>query len=112
MYVNKARRTWETLSANEFRNVITNYWGAEHDAAGLVGVQLLLLVQIISQMVLIAVTLITMTGRGRSSHYRISHNYNLSVGGAVGPVPYSISVNYTRNNGIVKGSSIGADCWY
>lgn len=108
MYVNKARRTWETLSANEFRNVITNYWGAEHDAVKAFGP-------------------VGGTSAARPDHQpngvnrsypdnhdwqkdvlrtTISHDYNLSVGGAVGILPYRVSVNYTRNNGIIKGSSM------
>lgn len=109
MYINKARKTWDVLSASEFRNIITNYWGEGHDATQAFGP-------------------IGMPSSEREEHKvyggynrnwpdnhswqkdvlrtSISHDYNLSVGGTVGVLPYRVSVNYTQNNGIVRGSSM------
>ena len=36
----------------------------------------------------------------------VSSNYDLSVGGALGVVPYHVSVSYTNSNGIIKTSKM------
>ena len=108
MYVNKARKTVDVLTASEFRDVITNYWGAGHDAT-------------------LAFGPVGDPAAKRDPHNNayldrkwrdnhdwqddvlrtsVSHDYNLSVGGAAGILPYRVSVNYTQNNGIVHGSSM------
>ena len=108
MYVNKARKTVDVLTAPEFREVITNYWGAGHDAT-------------------LAFGPVGDPAANRDPHNNayldrkwrdnhdwqddvlrtsVSHDYNLSVGGAAGILPYRVSVNYTQNNGIVHGSSM------
>ena len=87
MYVNTARKTWDVLSANEFRDMITNYWGAESDAAKTLGNA-------------------NTNWQKEVLRTTVSQDYNLSVGGTVGFLPYRVSGTYTNNEGILKGSQM------
>lgn len=87
MYVNHARKTWDVLDAGEFRQILTEYWGAEHDAVKALGSA-------------------NTDWQKEVLRTTISHDYNLSVGGTAGILPYRVSAAYTRNNGIIKTSSM------
>lgn len=91
--VNHARKTWNVLSGSEFANIVNNYWGEDSAVAAA----------------------LTRNANGiynetdwqkevlRTS---ISHEYNLSVGGRAGFLPYRVSGSYTMNNGILKDSQM------
>ena len=85
MYINKARNTWDVLDAATYRTMLTNYWGAESAAVA-------------------AMSNANTNWQDEVLRTTISHDYNLSVGGTVGFLPYRVSASFTQNNGIVKGS--------
>ncbi len=87
VYVNTARKTWDVLSADSFRQLITEYWGANSEAAAQLG---------------------TASTNWQKEVLRttVSHDYNLSVGGTVGCLPYRVSGTFTQNNGILKDSQM------
>ena len=85
MYINKARNTWDVLDAATYRNMITEYWGEGSAAVAAMGNA-------------------NTNWQDEVLRTTISHDYNLSVGGTVGFLPYRVSANFTQNNGIVKGS--------
>lgn len=85
MYINKARNTWDVLDAATYRTMLTNYWGAESAAVAAMGNA-------------------STNWQDEVLRTTISHDYNLSVGGTVGFLPYRVSASFTQNNGIVKGS--------
>ena len=85
--VNNARKTWDVLSGSEFRKVITDFYGTESNQYKALG---------------------TADTDWQSEVLRtsVSHEYNLSVGGKAGFLPYRVSASYTTNAGIVKNSSM------
>ena len=85
MYINKARNTWDVLDAATYRNMVTNYWGEGSTAVAAMGNA-------------------STDWQDEVLRTTISHDYNLSVGGTVGFLPYRVSASFTQNNGIVKGS--------
>lgn len=81
--VNTARKTWSVLNGDEFRNIVTNYFGADSDAAKNLGTA-------------------NSNWQDQVLQTSFSHDYNLSVGGTAGILPYRVSATYTSNNGILK----------
>lgn len=109
MYVNKARRTWDVLSASEFRNVITNYWGEgspAYKALGPLGLTDIREANTTDGFMPVKVDPDGTNWQKEVLRTTISHDYNLSVGGTAGFLPYRVAVSYTQNNGIVKESSM------
>ena len=84
-HMNTASRRWDVLDGDAFRNMVKENC-SEH-AATLLG---------------------DANTDWQDQIYRtsFSQDYNLSVGGTVGFLPYRVSVSYTDNNGILKTSSM------
>lgn len=87
MHVNTARKTWEVLDANEFRDFIIKNYGEGSEATGLLGNS-------------------STDWQDEVLRTTVSHDYSLSVGGTAGILPYRVSATYTKNNGILEGSSM------
>lgn len=87
MYVNHARKKWDVLGADAYRDIIINYHGADSEAAAALGNA-------------------NTKWQDQVLRTTVSHDYNLSIGGTVGFLPYRVSASYTKNNGIVKNSSM------
>ena len=87
MYINKARRTWNVLDASAYRNVIKNFWGEDSEAYRALGNA-------------------DTNWQDEVLRTTISQDYNLSVGGTAGFLPYRVSANFTDNKGIVPNSSM------
>ena len=87
MYINKARRTWNVLDASAYRNVIKNFWGEDSEAYRALGNA-------------------DTNWQDEVLRTTISQDYNLSVGGTAGFLPYRVSANFTNNKGIVPNSSM------
>ncbi|MDE5773863.1 MAG: TonB-dependent receptor [Muribaculaceae bacterium] len=83
MSVNTPRKTWKVLGAAEYSDMIRNYWGADSDAAKALGDA-------------------DTDWQKQVLRTAISHEYNLSVGGTLGFLPYRVSGSYTSNSGILK----------
>ena len=75
----------DVMTGDQFRNFVTNLFGAGSVEAGALG---------------------TANTDWQKEIYRtaISHDHNLSVQGAVGFLPYRVSVGYTDQQGILKTS--------
>ena len=84
MHVNTARKTWDVMNGDEFRDVVMNQLGTE--------------------------SAISQLGDANTNwqdevlRTTVSHDYSLSVGGQAGFLPYRVSASYTNNNGILKTS--------
>lgn len=87
MYVNTARKTQKVLDANSFAALIKDYYGADSNQAKLLGPA-------------------NTDWQDQVLRTSISSDYTLSVGGTSGFLPYRVSASYTKNNGIVKKSSM------
>lgn len=87
MYVNHARNTWEVLDADAYRALMTQYWGEGSEAV-------------------LAMGNANTNWQDEVLRTTISHDYSLSVGGTAGFLPYRVSANYTKSNGIIKTSSM------
>lgn len=87
MYVNTARKTWDVLSAGEFARLINSRFGEGSNEAALLG---------------------TANTKWQDEVLRttVSSDYNLSVGGTAGWLPYRASVSYTNSNGILETSKM------
>ena len=86
MHVNTARKTWDVLSADEFRKVVTEQIGTESAIAQLGNANT--------------------NWQDEVLRTSISQDYNLSVGGTAGFLPYRVSASYTNNQGILKTSGM------
>lgn len=92
--VNHARKTWDVLSGPEFRDLVTKHFGEGSEQAGM----------------------LYMNGAADPNtdtdwqkevlRTSVSHDYNLSVGGKAGFLPYRVAASYTMNNGILKDSQM------
>lgn len=87
MYVNTPRKTWDVLSASEYSEKIINYFGEGSAAANALGTS-------------------DTDWQDEVLRTTISSDYNLSVGGTAGWLPYRVAVNYTNNKGILKRSQM------
>lgn len=87
MYVNTARKRWQVLDGDQYRDVITSFWGADSDAAKALGTD-------------------NTNWQDQVLRTTVSHDYNLSVGGKAGFLPYRVSGSYTSNSGILKDSQM------
>lgn len=85
--VNTARRTWDVLDAGKFSQIIKDYWGADSEAASQLGST-------------------NTDWQKQVLRTSVNHEYNLSVGGKAGWLPYRVSGSYTMNNGILKDSQM------
>ncbi|MDE7236972.1 MAG: SusC/RagA family TonB-linked outer membrane protein [Paramuribaculum sp.] len=87
MHVNTARKTWDVLSANDFREMIKNYWGENSEAAATLGNA-------------------STDWQKEVLRTTVSSDYSLAVGGTAGFLPYRVSGTYTNSNGILKDSQM------
>ncbi len=87
VHVNTARKKLNVMGADQFAETIKNYWGADSNAAKALGTS-------------------NTNWQDEVLRTAISHDYNLSVGGTVGFLPYRVSGSYTQNNGILKDSQM------
>jgi len=90
--VETARKTWDTLNASEFKEKFLSYYGPDApnynpDAVSYLGQA-------------------DTNWQDEVLRTAISQDYNLSIGGTVGFLPYRISGSYTMNNGIIKDSQM------
>ena len=85
MTVNTARKTWKVLNADEFRNLIKNQFGEDSEAYSALGSA-------------------NTNWQKEILRTAISQEYNLSVGGKAGFLPYRVAASYTDNNGILNDS--------
>ena len=89
--VSQKQKTWDVMDAQQYRDFVTNLFGAT-DADGNVPDPVAYLG--------------TANTDWQDLIYRtaVSHDHNVSVGGAVANLPYRVSVGYTDQQGILKGS--------
>lgn len=82
---NTPRKTLKLLNAQQFSEQIINYFGADSEAAQALGDA-------------------DTDWQKEILRTSVSQDYNLSVGGTVGFLPYRVSGSYTNNQGIMKNS--------
>lgn len=81
------RKRWDVLSANQFRTMVADFFGTESAAFSALGKA-------------------NTEWQDEVLRTAVSHEYNLSVGGKAGFLPYRVSGSYTMNNGILKNSQM------
>jgi TonB-linked SusC/RagA family outer membrane protein len=86
-YLNTARKTWKVLDGTAYSNIITDYFGANSDAVKALGSA-------------------NTDWQDQILRTTLSEDYNLSIGGSVGFLPYRVAVTYTDNQGILKNTSM------
>ena len=91
MYINTPRNYLDMMSGNEFADFVTNYYGAESAQAAALGVN---------------GKIYNTDWQKKVLRTTVSSDYNLSVGGTVGFLPYRVAVGYTNNNGIINTSKM------
>lgn len=84
---NTPRKTLKLLDGHQFANKIIDYWGADSEAAAAIGDA-------------------NTDWQKEILRTSVSQDYNLSVGGSLGFLPYRISGSYTNNQGIMKNSNM------
>lgn len=77
------RKRWDVLSGDAFRKMIVDTYGTESAAYGALGKA-------------------NTDWQDEILRTSVSHEYNLSIGGQAGFLPYRVSGSYTMNNGILK----------
>ena len=90
--VETARKKWQTLNGAEFTEKFLSYYGPDaahynEEAMGYLGTA-------------------DTNWQDQVLRTSVSQDYNLSIGGTVGFLPYRISGSYTMNNGILKDSQM------
>ena len=73
----------DVLTADEFRNVVMDYYAEGHPARGLLGDQ-------------------STNWQDEIYHTAVGHDHNVYLTGSVSDLPYRISLGYTDKNGILK----------
>ena len=86
-YINTPRKYLDVMSAGEFRDFITDYYGADSRQAAQLGTY-------------------NTDWQKEATRTTVSSDYNLSVGGTAGFLPYRVGVSYTNNNGIINRTSM------
>ena len=86
MHINKARKTWDVMSGDEFRKIVTEQIGTA---------------SAISQL-----GTANTDWQDEVLRTSISQDYSLSIGGQVGVLPYRVSASYTNNEGILETSEM------
>ena len=86
MHVNTPRKTWDVLSASDFRKMVTEQIGTESAISQLGDADT--------------------NWQDEVLRTSISHDYSLSVGGTVAWLPYRVSASYTSNSGILETSKM------
>ncbi len=87
MYVNTPRKYLDMMDGPTFSNFITKEYGEGSDQYNALGKY-------------------NTNWSKEALHTTVSSDYNLSVGGTVGFLPYRVAVSYTNNNGILRGTSM------
>ena len=80
------KKTLDVLDADEYRSFIKSYYGADSEAASLLGNA-------------------NTNWQDEIFHPAVSSDHNVTVQGGISNMPYRISVGYTDQNGILKTSN-------
>ena len=80
------KKTLDVLDADEYRSFIKSYYGADSEAASLLGNA-------------------NTNWQDEIFHAAVSSDHNVTVQGGISNMPYRISVGYTDQNGILKTSN-------
>ena len=83
MYINTPRTYAQMMNGDEYRAYILNRYGADSNQAKALGNY-------------------NTNWQKEILRTSVSSDYNLSVGGKVGVVPFRVAVSYTNNNGIIR----------
>ena len=94
MYINTARKTWKVMNATQFAQAVTDYYGAGSAAANALNLDEN------------GVPRYNTNWQKEVLRTTVSSDYNLSVGGKVGILPYRVGISFTNNNGILKDSKM------
>ena len=86
MHVNKARNTWDVLSGDEFRTLVSEQIGTASATSQLGSANT--------------------NWQDEILRTTVSQDYSLSVGGQAGILPYRVSASYTNNKGILETSEM------
>ena len=97
--VNHARKTWDVLNGPKFANIVRDHFGANSEQAGMLymGGDKDVTGQYLG---------VDTDWQKEVLRTSFSHDYNLSVGGKAGFLPYRVAASYTMNNGILKDSQM------
>lgn len=83
LYVATPRKTLDMMDGNQYREFILNRYGADSPQAAALGTA-------------------NTNWQDEVLRTAVSSDYNLSIGGTAGILPYRVSVGYTSNHGIIR----------
>ena len=83
LYVATPRKTVDMMDGNQYREFVLNRYGADSPQAAALGTA-------------------NTNWQDEVLRTAVSSDYNLSVGGTAGILPYRVSVGYTSNHGIIR----------
>lgn len=84
-HMNTARKTWDVVDGNQYRDLIAKY--AQPESQNLLGNA-------------------NTDWQDEVLRTTISQDYNLSIGGTAGLLPYRVNASFTNNEGIIKTSKM------
>ena len=94
MYVNTASKTYKSLSTSALTDQLVKHFGEESDAVNYIKANIQ------------KYGALNTNWQDEVLRTTVSHDYNLSVGGTTGWLPYRVSATFTNNNGILKNSKM------
>lgn len=94
LYINTARKKWKSLSSSQLAEKVIGYYGPDHAAVAALNLDEN------------NVPRYNTNWQDQVLRTTVSSDYNLSVGGKVGVLPYRVGISYTNNNGILKLSKM------
>lgn len=83
LYVATPRKTLKMMDGDQFREFVINRYGADSNQAACLGTA-------------------NTNWQDEVLRTAVSSDYNLSIGGTVGVLPYRVAVGYTSNHGIIR----------
>lgn len=87
LYVATPRKTLNMMDGDQYRSFVINRYGADSNQAACLGTA-------------------NTNWQDEVLRTSVSSDYNLSIGGTVGFLPYRVSVGYTTNHGIIRKSGM------
>ncbi|MDE6422292.1 MAG: TonB-dependent receptor [Muribaculaceae bacterium] len=91
MYVNTPRNYMDMMDGNQFAGFVRDYYGADSPQAGALGID---------------GNIYNTDWQKEVLRTSVSSDYNLSVGGTAGWLPYRVAASYTNNNGVIRTSKM------
>jgi len=104
--VSTKKKTWDLMDGDQYRDFINNLFGAKDADGNLMRNAQGMVTDADGKVPDPIAYMGTANTDWQDLIYRtaVSHDHNVNIGGAVGNLPYRVSLGYTNQKGIIKGS--------